>query len=287
MLKSHNKMRKTRMTPVGVVITSLPLFHAGLAPLREMGVLISGTDERNTPQEWGEGVSSTHLLFFVTAGSARYLGGDVPVALEQGQLMIVPAGGAKRLVLAEGESIRALWFHLLDIPAWAPLRAEQATIRPAKYQAIIDTVQQQLLAESYSSTAALDSCLLLSRLLGHYLLQEVQPHASAEGLRVQLLLNNLLDEVVANPGYDWTVAELAEHAGISPGHLHRLMRAQQQAGPMALVSHIRLQHAASLLRTTDWTLDRIANAVGYTSPYAFSHAFHRYTGVRPGAFRSQ
>lgn len=287
MLQSHNKIRKTRMTPVGVVIASLPLFHTGLAPLREMGVLISGTDERRTPQEWGEGISSTHLLFFVTAGTAHYIGGDVPISLEQGQLMIVPAGVAKRLSLSEGESIRAIWFHLLDIPLWAFLRSGQSTIFPARYLGIIDTVQQQLVAESYSSTAALDSCLLLSRLLGHYLLQEVQPHASAEGQRVQLLLNNLLDEVVANPGYDWTVAKLAEHAGISPGHLHRLMRTKQQAGPMALVTHIRLQHAASLLRTTDWTLDRIANAVGYTSPYAFSHAFYRYTGMRPGAFRSQ
>lgn len=57
--------------------------------------------------------------------------------------------------------------------------------------------------------------------------------------------------------------------------------------PMRQVAHLRMQHAAQLLRTTDATIESIADAVGYANPYVFSNAFTKWTGSRPSAFRGR
>ncbi|HEY3378318.1 MAG TPA: AraC family transcriptional regulator [Armatimonadota bacterium] len=287
MLESHKEIRQTRKDSTSARVAALPLRHAGLSPLREMAVLISGVDARAGRQEWGEGVSPTHLLFFVTEGQVHYMAADPPLTASPGQLLIVPGGLAKQFLLDVG-AFRVLWFHLLDTPAWAQLRADHASVRPAKYLSIIDTVQGQLLAECrYDDATTIESCVLLSRLLANYLTREVLQHETVECQRRQVLLHALWAEVHAHPEYAWSVAELAARAGMSSGHFHRIVRAQQHTGPMDIVTRIRMELAASLLRTTDWPIDRVAAAVGYLSPYAFSHAFLRYAGMRPGAFRQQ
>lgn len=55
---------------------------------------------------------------------------------------------------------------------------------------------------------------------------------------------------------------------------------------MSYLTCWRLCLAADLLRTTDHTLASVARQVGYANPYAFSAAFQRFYGVRPGQHRS-
>lgn len=288
MLDSHKKIFETHIKPTGFTISSLPLRHAGLAPLRKAGVRIAGIDERYVPQEWGEGVSRTHLLFFVTDGRANYTAAESSITVGPGELIIVPGKVAKRLSIAGEGMLRALWFHLLDTPAWAHLRTDHASVRVAGHLHILDAAQRQLLLECrYDDAVAVESCLILSRLIINYLTLEVCQQTSVERERMQVILQSLWAQVNAHPEHEWVVPELAAIAGISPGHFHRVVREQQKASPMDIVARIRMEHAAVLLRTTDWTLDRIASSVGYVSQYAFSHAFLRYAGMRPGAFRRQ
>ncbi|MEU8061635.1 AraC family transcriptional regulator [Microbispora bryophytorum] len=56
--------------------------------------------------------------------------------------------------------------------------------------------------------------------------------------------------------------------------------------PLTYLTWWRLTTAARLLRTCDAPVNTIAQQVGYTSPYAFTHAFKRQYGMPPGAYRS-
>ncbi|MFI6906972.1 helix-turn-helix domain-containing protein [Nonomuraea sp. NPDC050394] len=49
----------------------------------------------------------------------------------------------------------------------------------------------------------------------------------------------------------------------------------------------RLGAAARMLRDKDAALGEIATEVGYSSEYAFSHAFKRQYGMAPGQYRRQ
>ena len=55
--------------------------------------------------------------------------------------------------------------------------------------------------------------------------------------------------------------------------------------PITFLAGWRLAVAADLLSDTDTTLDTVARAVGYGSPFALSTAFKRFHGVSPEEHR--
>jgi transcriptional regulator GlxA family with amidase domain len=58
-------------------------------------------------------------------------------------------------------------------------------------------------------------------------------------------------------------------------------------GPREMVARLRMQRAGEMLRSTNYTLDRIASLVGYETPFALSRAFKKHAGVSPREYRSQ
>ncbi|MFG1694149.1 cupin domain-containing protein [Nonomuraea sp. NPDC049309] len=89
----------------------------------------------------------------------------------------------------------------------------------------------------------------------------------------------------ARPAAPWTIDRLAAEAGVSRPTLARRFTALVGRPPMAYLTWWRVIKAASLLRDTQDTLAAIAERVGYSSPYALSHAFEREFGTTPGRYR--
>ncbi|MFJ8011785.1 AraC family transcriptional regulator [Streptomyces sp. NPDC096339] len=88
------------------------------------------------------------------------------------------------------------------------------------------------------------------------------------------------------PHRPWTVATLAERAGLSRAAFARRFRERVGQPPLVYLTWWRMTTAARLLRTTDTPLSVIARRSGYTAEYAFAHAFKRAYGIPPGRFRS-
>lgn len=55
---------------------------------------------------------------------------------------------------------------------------------------------------------------------------------------------------------------------------------------MTYLTWWRMTTAGQLLRNTDLPLPKIARRAGYSSAFAFSHAFKRHFGVPPRQYRS-
>jgi transcriptional regulator GlxA family with amidase domain len=89
------------------------------------------------------------------------------------------------------------------------------------------------------------------------------------------------------PAAPWSNDRLAAAAGVSRPTLARRFTALVGRPPMTYLTWWRLILAATLLRDTTETLAVIAARVGYGSPYALSHAFHREFGTTPGRYRAQ
>lgn len=83
----------------------------------------------------------------------------------------------------------------------------------------------------------------------------------------------------------WTVEELGREVGLSRSALSDRFSRILGMAPMHYLTHWRMQVAAQQLRTTNHTLARIAEEVGYESEASFSRAFRKAWGQPPATWR--
>ncbi|MBV8519518.1 MAG: helix-turn-helix transcriptional regulator [Acidobacteria bacterium] len=74
-------------------------------------------------------------------------------------------------------------------------------------------------------------------------------------------------------------------AGVHRAHFARVFRARFGCTPGELLRQLRVEHAQSLLASTDVPLAEIALAAGFSSQSHFTATFRAYAGVTPAAFR--
>ncbi len=91
----------------------------------------------------------------------------------------------------------------------------------------------------------------------------------------------------AGPGRPWTVDALASAVGCSRATFARRFTELVGEPPMTYLTGWRIALAADLLRTSDLTLEAIAQQVGYANAFALSVAFKRIRGASPKRYRTE
>ncbi len=83
------------------------------------------------------------------------------------------------------------------------------------------------------------------------------------------------------PAHPWSVQELASAVGMSRSRFAERFTSLLQVGPMAYLTHWRLQRALVLLADGAPSVQQVATESGYRSPAAFTRAFSAKFGVSP------
>ena len=94
----------------------------------------------------------------------------------------------------------------------------------------------------------------------------------------------LWTEVEKNIAAEWTSSDMCRVASLSAEHLRRLCHAACGRGPHAHLMYLRMKRASTLLLGTDWTIERIAEEVGYRNAFVFSTAFKKVIGWPPSTY---
>ncbi len=89
------------------------------------------------------------------------------------------------------------------------------------------------------------------------------------------------------PDHPWTVAELADQAGMSRSTFARRFPQLVGLTPLEYLAQWRMNVAAKLLRTTAMSVESVALGVGYESATAFGNAFRGRFSIAPGRYRSR
>jgi AraC-like DNA-binding protein len=89
------------------------------------------------------------------------------------------------------------------------------------------------------------------------------------------------------PARPWTVATLADEAGVSRATFARRFAELVGEAPMSYLTTWRLSLAIDLLQRTDATVETVAEQVGYRSGFGLSVAFKRVLGTRPSQYRAE
>lgn len=84
-----------------------------------------------------------------------------------------------------------------------------------------------------------------------------------------------------------TVAQMARRANLSPSRFSAVFRRRFGLSPHQYLLRLRIEHAQSMLTTTDLPLRDIAAACGFADEHHFSKTFKRLVDLPPGAYRDQ
>lgn len=100
-------------------------------------------------------------------------------------------------------------------------------------------------------------------------------------------VSRALGAIHRDPARTWTVASLAEEAGMSRTVFAKRFNRLLGETPLAYVSHCRMELGARLLETTDDSVLQVALNSGYESEAAFNRAFKREFSLPPARYRTR
>jgi AraC-like DNA-binding protein len=93
------------------------------------------------------------------------------------------------------------------------------------------------------------------------------------------------DAIEGEPSRDWSLAELADLAGLSPTHFARAFKRSFGEAPGRYQLQQRIERAKILLADPSRSVTDVAFACGFDFPGNFSAAFRKVTGMAPSEFR--
>lgn len=82
-----------------------------------------------------------------------------------------------------------------------------------------------------------------------------------------------------------SVADMARRAQLSPSRFSAVFRQSFGLSPHKYLLRMRVEHAEELLKSTELSLQHIAEYTGFSDVHHFSKAFKKTTGLNPGEFR--
>lgn len=95
----------------------------------------------------------------------------------------------------------------------------------------------------------------------------------------------VVDYIHKNTDKNLTVKELADIAGFSQFHFHRIFSAHSGEALSSFIKRIRLEKSASQLVYTNVNITEIAIASGYETPSAYTKAFKQLFGINPSEYK--
>lgn len=152
---------------------------------------------------------------------------------------------------------------------------------------LLRLLADEALSDRFGGKVVMDKLAdaLFVMVLRHHL---TQPHSSHKGLLAAIAdprLGRSLLAVHQHPGTPWTLAALADRAGMSRTAFAVRFTEVVGATPMAYLAGYRMQEARRLFNDPRNSVARVAAQLGYDTEAAFRRAFKRITGENPGQLR--
>jgi AraC-like DNA-binding protein len=264
-------------------------------------------------------------VHFVTRGEVQLrIGHDVSIDLLTGDALLLLGETTHTLRTRPGaEPERLRYFdetHGLDIPPmfelglgggagegatvlvgrlhfhWPPELPERRLLPPIlqgtrSYRA--DTVAAHSAAAALEATASgPGAALCLTRFAELLLARELRnivnrnsallgasPHPAASAI------DRAVESIRLDPGKGWSVDGLARSVGMSRAGFAAHFKEETGQSPMEMVTILRMEMAAALLREASMPVKAVAARVGYRSDTAFVRSFTGHYGTSPGAYR--
>jgi AraC-like DNA-binding protein len=258
-------------------------------------ITIAETPETKTvpPREWGTGVS-------ILAQSQQRGSRGALHRHEEAQLLFA-SHGVMQVTTPSGRWLvppaRAVWLpprfeHVVDSlsdiemrtlyvdPEWLAAHPEAARLDRAFVVAVRPLLRHLILGLFDPTTDRRRTNLLVQ--LALYELIEAEDTTTFVPMPIEKRARRVAELVLADPGGDRELGDLASEAGASARTITRLFPAETQLTFKEWRQRARIMAAVEALGGGGVTIKHIAARTGFASPAAFGHAFRQVMGMTPG-----
>lgn len=104
---------------------------------------------------------------------------------------------------------------------------------------------------------------------------------------IQKNLNKIINYIDTHyTDNDLSLEVLAEKVNISISYVSAILKKEKNTTFVKYLTTLRMEKAKELLKNPNMKIVDIAESVGYSEPYYFSHSFKKYQGVSPKEYRT-
>ncbi len=225
-------------------------------------------------------------LHIVLEGNCKIDIDDFEYTLNRDFALIIPKNKFHSLFGKNGDFLHfALAFELYKNGAEIIPDFAKITLSSKDIELCYDIIKESQAASKFSHQRifAFYTLLLTSLFAKHPLFKSESASVDDEHFDDRyFVIDDFFETNLAN---DCTESELAKRLHISPRQLNRILMSNYGVGFRQKLADARMDRAKWLLRTTDMSITRICESVGFSSATSFYKAFKKYCNTTPLKYR--
>ncbi|MFD1887978.1 AraC family transcriptional regulator [Paenibacillus wenxiniae] len=259
--------------------------------LNELYVMNVGYEKCLPSHSFGPQIREYYVLHYVLSGKGQFRARDATYHLQAGNFFLIAPNDVYAVYEADAQEP---WEYV-----WIGFQGERAAavVKELGFhdRAQVGTLQDRSEAESYIHALITDNLVRqhsmlrvqgdFFRMLSYFRIdqpiRQIAYNPSSPKHYVDLFIAHVRTSY-GNP--ELTVNSIARQIGIHPTYLTQLTGTELQQTSLQYLTNYRMVRGKFLLEHTDYTVEKVAHAVGYTNPLSFARAFKRLFGVAPGFY---
>ncbi|WP_261886121.1 AraC family transcriptional regulator [Vibrio pomeroyi] len=222
-----------------------------------------------------------HMLLYTVRGKGWLESEGCRYILESGSCITVPAGVENGFGIEE-ETWQIAWIFLSPDKQWDNVVSDEVSYTLSPAAEVVSSCIHTLLR---SIALPID----LGGAIANHSVAQIESMINApvpqQQSRNLIRLRRVFDSVQKQLHKEWNVFELANLFPCSEPHFHRLCQRYYSHSPMTHIMRMRMEYAARLLRSSDWSIQHIGEIVGYPNAANFSTRFKAWSGMTPRQFK--
>lgn len=215
-----------------------------------------------------------YSLLFIFEGGAHYTINGKPYEPHAGNVIFIKPGEA-RMAWTEGMRCTAIDFDLGE--------GEDITLDTMLFRTDLDAFSDLFREIRYEWLQRREGyelkCQALFAMVLHRLMYEKDP--GKRNTHVEFLKRYIFEHYKE----ELSVSALARERGLNPVYCGALFKKEEGVTVTEFINRLRINKAADLLRTGEYTVGEVAEWVGFKDIYYFSNTFKKYMGISPVHYR--